>query len=133
MRPRETLVTLGCICGLLAGPSSASALRAQEADDGPVSLHGIVQLEAPEGSASPEASGVVYLRQVAERAAIHVHVSGLVPGATYDVLVSSGENSESIGTITTHGGEAPAPRHFHARLVSPDCESAAGDDPARRG
>lgn len=119
---------VGFLCGI-AGPN----VPAQDGDDenAVVHLHGVVELVPPEG----EAGGAAFLRQVGDRAAIHVYVSGLEPGATYDVQMVMDDVPESIGTITTHSGEVPPPSHFHARLESPDCEDSAEepDDPADDG
>lgn len=128
----SVLAAGGASCALLL-LLSVSRVSAQDppvdppAD--PVLLYGSGALTPPEGAADQDASGAVRLKQRNERNALHIHVKGLEPGATYDVRAASGDTSESIGSITTHDGTPPPPSCFSAKLSAPAPEGdpAAGD------
>ena len=94
-----------------------------------VSLYASAPLSALDDAENQEAGGSAHLREIGDRAAVHVHVRGLQPGATYDVQMMNDGGSESIGMITTRDDEVPPANYFHARLTAPADEEPAGDEP----
>jgi hypothetical protein len=94
------------------------ALVAQDEAPPPVRLHGFVELSPPEGAADQDASGIAFLHQRGERQAIHVHVRGLEPGATYEVVLVRGDESGALGTLTTRT-ESFTPRCYRSSLGAP--------------
>lgn len=112
-------VVLGLLCWSVPALPQDDPNGGGEPVDPPVHLFGMGELSPPEGAANQDASGFVFLKQRGDRMAVHIHVRGLTPGATYDVRAASGETNESIGSITTHPGTPPPPRCFKARLAVP--------------
>ena len=110
---------LGIALGLLRWSMPVLAQDGEPVDP-PTHLFGVGELSPPEGAENQDASGVVFLKQRGERMALHIYVRGLTPGATYDVKATSGETSETIGSITTHPGTPPPPRCFKAILAVPE-------------
>ena len=118
-RPFLVPHVVGVVLGLLCR-STPSFAQDGEPVDPPTHLFGAGELSPPEGAENQDASGVVFLKQRGERMAVHIYVRGLTPGATYDVKATSGETSETIGSITTHPGTPPPPRCFKAVLAVPE-------------
>ncbi|MDE0737959.1 MAG: dockerin type I domain-containing protein [Planctomycetota bacterium] len=103
-------------------------------EDGRVGLsHGRVDLSPAEDAENQDADGGAKLLQIGERSAIHVNVSGLEPGATYDVTVSSADDGGSIGSITTRDGGVSPSRCYTGRLASPEEPEVIADEPAGDG
>jgi hypothetical protein len=139
----KSLVLSSVLAGIFCLPGSFSNWTfahggGDEGEDGePVlRLSGTSELSPPEGAANQDATGKVHLRQRGERAAIHVRIRHLTPGATYGVSMSREGVDEGgmpitetaeLGTITTRPEVAPPPpRCFKARLKP--VEEEGGDD-----
>jgi hypothetical protein len=118
-RPFLVPHVLGVVLGLLCRGTPTHAQDGEPVDP-PTHLFGAGELSPPEGAENQDASGVAFLKQRGERMALHIYVRGLTPGATYDVKATSGETSETIGSITTHPGTPPPPRCFKAILAVPE-------------
>ena len=126
----------GWFFGVLASSAflghSSQALEAHDrdldGDSGCPSFRSVADLDPPEDAENQEANGSSHLRSVGDRSALHVHVRGLEPGATFDVTVSNDVDSAPVGTITTHTGDVPPASRFSARLRPPaDDEAGEGD------
>jgi len=87
-------------------------------------------LSPPEDAENEDASGSVRLVQVRDRASMHVHVAGLVPGAVYTVSASQNEVSEEIGSITTREATVRPSRCYSGGLSAPEEEEPAEEEPA---
>ncbi|MEC7776892.1 MAG: hypothetical protein VYC32_12420, partial [Planctomycetota bacterium] len=107
-----------------------SAFGWQDEDDRVGLSHGRVDLSPAEDAENQDADGGAKLLQIGERSAIHVNVSGLEPGATYDVTVSSGDESGTIGSITTRDGGVRPSRCYTGRLASPEEPEVLPEEPA---
>ena len=120
MRIRTTRSLPLCLLALITAVFFGQSAFGWQDEDGRVGVsHGRVDLSPPEGAENQDADGGAKLLQVGDRSAIHVNVSGLAPGATYDVMVSSGEESGSIGSITTRHGAVMPSRCYTGKLSSP--------------
>ena len=108
--------------GLRAQDEPAGEEEEEEAPD--IRLRGWTGLKVPEGSEDEDARGWSVVYQRGSRQALHVYVRGLEPGASYSVSASQGDESESIGSITTRDAEVSAPRCFRTGLRVP----AGGDE-----
>jgi hypothetical protein len=127
--PLSSAVALGLLLwSMPAFPHDDPNEGGGEPVDPPVHLFGAGELSPPEGAENQDASGTVFIKQRGDRMAVHIHVRGLTPGATYDVRATSGETSESIGSITTHPGTPPPPRCFKATLAVPPPPPEEGEE-----
>ena len=86
-------------------------------------------LSPPEDAENEDASGSVKLVQVRSRASMHIHVSGLEPGAAYNVNATLDGASEDIGTITTREASVRPSRCYSGGLSVPEEEDPV-DAPA---
>ena len=103
-----------CLFALLAAPMEVYAQDPPE--PGPW-LFGATRLSRPDPAVDEDASGSAVMHQFGDRKAIHVHVRNLAPGATYEVSATLGDDTESLGNITTRGEATDRPaRLFAARL-----------------
>jgi hypothetical protein len=96
-----------------------------------VKLFAGTKLLPPEGATDTDATGGAKLLQWGERMAIHIGIRHLEPGATYDVTATrtteTGDESATLGTITTHDDVVPDPKVFKACLKIPAPEEPAGE------
>ncbi|MEC7922964.1 MAG: dockerin type I domain-containing protein [Planctomycetota bacterium] len=121
MRKRTTRSIPLCLLALITAVFFGQSAFGWQDEDGRVGLsHGRVDLSPGEDAENQDADGGAKLLQVGDRSAIHVNVSGLAPGATYDVVVSSGEESGSLGSITTRDGGVMPSRCYTGKLESPE-------------
>ena len=121
MRIRTTRSLPMCLLALITAVFFGQSAFGWQDEDGRVGLsHGRVDLSPGEDAENQDADGGAKLLQVGDRSAIHVNVSGLAPGATYDVVVSSGEESGSLGSITTRDGGVMPSRCYTGKLESPE-------------
>ncbi len=121
MRKRTTRSIPLCLLALITAVFFGQSAFGWQDEDGRVGLsHGRGDLSPPADAENQDADGGAKLLQVGDRSAIHVYVSGLAPGATYDVVVSSGEESGSIGSITTRDGGVMPSRCYTGKLESPE-------------
>ena len=121
MRKRTTRSIPLCLLALITAVFFGQSAFGWQDEDGRVGLsHGRVDLSPGEDAENQDADGGAKLLQIGDRSAIHVNVSGLAPGATYDVVVSSGEESGSLGSITTRDGGVMPSRCYTGKLESPE-------------
>jgi hypothetical protein len=121
MRIRTTRSLPMCLLALITAVFLGQSAFGWQDEDGRVGLsHGRVDLSPAEDAENQDADGGAKLLQIDDRSAIHVNVSGLEPGSTYDVTVSSGDDSGSIGSITTRDGGVNPARCYTGRLASPE-------------
>ena len=134
MRIRTTRSLPVCLLALITAVFFGQSAFGWQDEDGRVGLsHGRVDLSPAEDAENQDADGGAKLLQIGERSAIHVNVSGLEPGATYDVTVSSGDDGGSIGSITTRDGGVSPSRCYTGRLASPEEPEVIADEPAGDG
>ncbi len=130
MRKRNTRSIPLCLLALITAVFFGQSAFGWQDEDGRVGVsHGRVDLSPPEDAENQDADGGAKLLQVGDRSAIHVNVSGLAPGATYDVVVSSGEESGSIGSITTRDGGVMPSRCYNGKLESPEEPEVLPEEP----
>ena len=131
MRIRTTRSLPLCLLALITAVFFGQSAFGWQDEDGRVGVsHGRVDLSPPEGAENQDADGGAKLLQVGDRSAIHVNVSGLAPGATYDVMVNSGDESGTIGSITTRDGGVSPSRCYTGRLASPEEPEVVPEEPA---
>ena len=131
MRIRTTRSLPMCLLALITAVFFGQSAFGWQDEDGRVGLsHGRVDLSPAEDAENQDADGGAKLLQIGERSAIHVNVSGLEPGATYDVTVSSGDESGTIGSITTRDGGVRPSRCYTGRLASPEEPEVVPEEPA---
>ncbi len=131
MRIRTTRSLPVCLLALITAVFFGQSAFGWQDEDGRVGLsHGRVDLSPAEDAENQDADGGAKLLQIGERSAIHVNVSGLEPGATYDVTVSSGDESGTIGSITTRDGGVMPSRCYTGRLASPEEPEVLPEEPA---
>ena len=131
MRIRTTRSLPLCLLALITAVFFGQSAFGWQDEDGRVGVsHGRVDLSPPEGAENQDADGGAKLLQVGDRSAIHVNVSGLAPGATYDVMVNSGDESGTIGSITTRDGGVSPSRCYTGRLASPEEPEVIPEEPA---
>ncbi len=131
MRIRTTRSLPVCLLALITVVFFGQSAFGWQDEDGRVGVsHGRVDLSPPEGAENQDADGGAKLLQVGDRSAIHVNLSGLAPGATYDVMVSSGDESGTIGSITTRDGGVRPSRCYTGRLASPEEPEVVPEEPA---
>ena len=131
MRIRTTRSLPMCLLALITAVFFGQSAFGWQDEDGRVGVsHGRVDLSPPEGAENQDADGGAKLLQIGDRSAIHVNVSGLAPGATYDVMVSSGDESGTIGSITTRDGGVRPSRCYTGRLASPEEPEVVPEEPA---
>ena len=131
MRIRTTRSLPVCLLALITAVFFGQSAFGWQDEDGRVDVsHGRVDLSPAEDAENQDADGGAKLLQIGDRSAIHVNVSGLEPGATYDVTVSSGDDSGSIGSITTRDGSVRASRCYTGRLASPEEPEVLPEEPA---
>ena len=131
MRIRTTRSLPVCLLALITAVFFGQSAFGWQDEDGRVGLsHGRVDLSPAEDAENQDADGGAKLLQIGDRSAIHVNVSGLEPGATYDVTVSSGDDSGSIGSITTRDGGVRPSRCYTGRLASPEEPEVVPEEPA---
>ena len=131
MRIRTTRSLPVCLLALITAVFFGQSAFGWQDEDGRVGLsHGRVDLSPAEDAENQDADGGAKLLQIGERSAIHVNVSGLEPGATYDVTVSSGDESGTIGSITTRDGGVRPSRCYTGRLASPEEPEVLPEEPA---
>ena len=131
MRIRTTRSLPVCLLALITAVFFGQSAFGWQDEDGRVGVsHGRVDLSPPEGAENQDADGGAKLLQVGDRSAIHVNVSGLAPGATYDVMVNSGDESGTIGSITTRDGGVSPSRCYTGRLASPEEPEVIPEEPA---
>ena len=131
MRIRTTRSLPLCLLALITAVFFGQSAFGWQDEDGRVGVsHGRVDLSPPEGAENQDADGGAKLLQVGDRSAIHVNVSGLAPGATYDVMVNSGDESGTIGSITTRNGGVSPSRCYTGRLASPEEPEVIPEEPA---
>lgn len=131
MRIRTTRSLPVCLLALITAVFFGQSAFGWQDEDGRVGLsHGRVDLSPAEDAENQDADGGAKLLQIGDRSAIHVNVSGLEPGATYDVTVSSGDDSGSIGSITTRDGGVRPSRCYTGRLASPGEPEVVPEEPA---
>ena len=131
MRIRTTRSLPVCLLALITAVFFGQSAFGWQDEDGRVGLsHGRVDLSPAEDAENQDADGGAKLLQIGERSAIHVNVSGLEPGATYDVTVSSGDESGTIGSITTRDGVVRPSRCYTGRLASPEEPEVVPEEPA---
>lgn len=134
MRIRTTRSLPVCLLALITAVFFGQSAFGWQDEDGRVGLsHGRVDLSPAEDAENQDADGGAKLLQIGERSAIHVNVSGLEPGATYDVTVSSADDGGSIGSITTRDGGVSPSRCYTGRLASPEEPEVIADEPAGDG
>ena len=134
MRIRTTRSLPMCLLALITAVFFGQSAFGWQYEDGRVGLsHGRVDLSPAEDAENQDADGGAKLLQIGERSAIHVNVSGLEPGATYDVTVSSDDDGASIGSITTRDGGVSPSRCYTGRLASPEEPEVIADEPAGDG
>ena len=134
MRIRTTRSLPMCLLALITAVFFGQSAFGWQDEDGRVGLsHGRVDLSPAEDAENQDADGGAKLLQIGERSAIHVNVSGLEPGATYDVTVSSDDDGGSIGSITTRDGGVSPARCYTGRLASPEEPEVIADEPAGDG
>ena len=134
MRIRTTRSLPMCLLALITAVFFGQSAFGWQDEDGRVGLsHGRVDLSPAEDAENQDADGGAKLLQIGERSAIHVNVSGLEPGATYDVTVSSDDDGGSIGSITTRDGGVSPSRCYTGRLASPEEPEVIADEPAGDG
>ena len=134
MRIRTTRSLPVCLLALITAVFFGQSAFGWQDEDGRVGLsHGRVDLSPAEDAENQDADGGAKLLQIGERSAIHVNVSGLEPGATYDVTVSSDDDGDSIGSITTRDGGVSPSRCYTGRLASPEEPEVIADEPAGDG
>ena len=134
MRIRTTRSLPMCLLALITAVFFGQSAFGWQDEDGRVGLsHGRVDLSPAEDAENQDADGGAKLLQIGERSAIHVNVSGLEPGATYDVTVSSDDDGDSIGSITTRDGGVSPSRCYTGRLASPEEPEVIADEPAGDG
>ena len=134
MRIRTTRSLPVCLLALITAVFFGQSAFGWQDEDGRVGLsHGRVDLSPAEDAENQDADGGAKLLQIGERSAIHVNVSGLEPGATYDVTVSSDDDGGSIGSITTRDGGVSPSRCYTGRLASPEEPEVIADEPAGDG
>ena len=130
MRIRTTRSLPVCLLALITVVFFGQSAFGWQDEDGRVGLsHGRVDLSPAEDAENQDADGGAKLLQIGERSAIHVNVSGLEPGATYDVTVSSGDESGTIGSITTRDGGVMPSRCYTGRLASPEEPEVVPEEP----
>ena len=130
MRIRTTRSLPMCLLALITAVFFGQSAFGWQDEDGRVGLsHGRVDLSPAEDAENQDADGGAKLLQIGERSAIHVNVSGLEPGATYDVTVSSGDESGTIGSITTRDGGVRPSRCYTGRLASPEEPEVVPEEP----
>jgi hypothetical protein len=80
----------------------------------------LTELARPDPAVDEDAAGTLRLLEHKTRSAIHVRVSHLDEGATYDVNISRGDVTEPLGKITTAAADEDdppkPPRCYFARL-----------------
>ena len=134
MRIRTTRSLPLCLLALITAVFFGQSAFGWQDEDGRVGLsHGRVDLSPAEDAENQDADGGAKLLQIGERSAIHVNVSGLEPGAPYDVTVSSDDDGDSIGSITTRDGGGSPSRCYTGRLASPEEPEVIADEPAGDG
>ena len=134
MRIRTTRSLRVCLLALITAVFFGQSAFGWQDEDGRVGLsHGRVDLSPAEDAENQDADGGAKLLQIGERSAIHVNVSGLEPGATYDVTISSDDDGGSIGSITTRDGGVSPSRCYTGRLASPEEPEVIADEPAGDG
>ena len=131
MRKRTTRSIPLCLLALITAVFFGQSAFGWQDEDGRVGVsHGRVDLSPPEGAENQDADGGAKLLQIGDRSAIHVNVSGLEPGATYDVMVSSADESGSIGSITTRDVGVMPSRCYTGKLSSPEEPEMVPEEPA---